>query len=305
MFTLTTFNKRFRKLTFSDIEWIQDLIKADGNTGCQYSFACMYLWQDIFETVYCQHKNCLIRKSEESKTHITYHYPIGDKKDRKEAARSLIKKAFLAHKTIHFYGLSDETLAELKEISQEGNMNYELVRDNQNYILLSDNIINLEGSKYSKHKRYLARFKENTNWSWESITQDNVADCIKFNENWYSYQEKSITKEQELTVTDKALKLMSELKLSGCVLKLDGEIIAFEIGEPITQNMFASHFQKARRDIVGSYQMIYHVFAEAFCTNYTYLNIEEDMGEPGLRNAKLSWKPEFLTNYYIAQLSSK
>jgi hypothetical protein len=253
--------------------------------------------------VYGEYNHCLIRKSDETNELITYHYPIGPGKFRKEAARFLIKAAAKKHKSVHFYGLSDETLLELKQIQDEKNIHYELIRDNQNYILLSEKIINIENSNYTKHKRYLERFKENTNWSWELINSDNISECIKFNQDWYAYQEQTITKEQELFVTDKALKLISELKLSGCILRLDGELIGFEVGEPINDTMFASHFQKARRDIVGSYQMMYHLFTKAFCSDYKYLNIEEDMGEMGLRNAKLSWKPEFLTNYYVATIT--
>lgn len=302
MFTLSC-KLRFRKLKLTDINWVQALIRADGGMGCQYSFASMFLWQDIYKTAYCEYKNSLIRKSDETDSYISYHYPIGEKNDRIAAAAFIIKNAFRARKSVHFYGLYDETLKELQELYNGSTVSFELVRDNQNYIILSENIIKLEGSKYSKHRRYLARFEEYTNWNWEIITRNNAASCISFNRQWYLSQEKSVAKEQELIVTNKALTLMDELKLQGCLLKLDGEIIGFEIGEPITQNMFASHFQKARREIVGAYQMLYNLFAKAFCNQYTYLNIEEDMGEPGLRNAKLSWKPEYLSNYYTAILS--
>ena len=48
--------------------------------------------------------------------------------------------------------------------------------------------------------------------------------------------------------------------------------------------------------------MINQQFVEHECMDYTYVNREDDVGEPGLRKAKLSYHPEFLVEKGFARL---
>ena len=80
----------------------------------------------------------------------------------------------------------------------------------------------------------------------------------------------------------------------GGVLKVDGAIAAFTIGEPICEDTFVVHIEKAFADIDGAYTMINQQFAEHECAGYRYINREEDTGAEGLRKAKRSYKPVFM-----------
>jgi hypothetical protein len=54
------------------------------------------------------------------------------------------------------------------------------------------------------------------------------------------------------------------------------------------------HIEKARRDYDGAFTMINKLFAATIPEQYTYVNREEDLGIEGLRQAKLSYKPEII-----------
>ena len=47
-------------------------------------------------------------------------------------------------------------------------------------------------------------------------------------------------------------------------------------------------------DMHPEYLMINQQFVEHECSEYTYINREEDTGAEGLRKAKLSYRPVFL-----------
>ena len=91
-----------------------------------------------------------------------------------------------------------------------------------------------------------------------------------------------------------ALRLFEELDLKGGILRIDGKIVAFTIGEPICPDTFVVHIEKAYADVPGAYTMINQQFVEHECMNYKYVNREEDTGAEGLRKAKLSYRPAFL-----------
>ena len=95
-------------------------------------------------------------------------------------------------------------------------------------------------------------------------------------------------------MTINALRLFEELDLKGGILRIDGKIVAFTIGEPICPDTFVVHIEKAYADVPGAYTMINQQFVEHECMDYKYVNREDDAGSEGLRKAKLSYKPVFM-----------
>ena len=101
-------------------------------------------------------------------------------------------------------------------------------------------------------------------------------------------------KNSEICVTMNSLRLLEELELIGGILRVEGEVVAFTIGEPISDDTFVVHIEKAYAEIQGAYPMINQQFVEHECLKYKYVNREEDTGAEGLRKAKLSYQPVFL-----------
>ena len=69
---------------------------------------------------------------------------------------------------------------------------------------------------------------------------------------------------------------------------------SFHFRSPISYNTFGVHYEKADINIDGIYSAINQEFASHLPEQYIYLNREEDLGIPGLRQAKLSYHPVLL-----------
>ena len=108
-----------------------------------------------------------------------------------------------------------------------------------------------------------------------------------------------------MCVTLNSLRLFEELELKGGLLRVNGEIVAFTMGEPISEDTFVVHIEKAFADVQGAYPMINQQFVEHECMNYKYVNREEDTGAEGLRKAKLSYRPVFLVEKGVVTKKSE
>ena len=97
---------------------------------------------------------------------------------------------------------------------------------------------------------------------------------------------------------EKALRNMDALGLKGGLIRIDGVVKAFTVGEKKLPTMSQIHIEKADRDIDGLYQIINQQFAQRNCADTKYINREEDMGEEGMRKAKLSYYPDKMIEKY-------
>ena len=135
------------------------------------------------------------------------------------------------------------------------------------------------------------------------MREDNLEECFQMALKWRNENgcDEDHDKNAEMCVTLNSLRLFKELELTGGILRIDGEIVAFTMGEPISEDTFVVHIEKAFADIQGAYPMINQQFVEHECAAYKYINREEDTGAEGLRKAKLSYRPAFLVEKGIVK----
>jgi hypothetical protein len=67
--------------------------------------------------------------------------------------------------------------------------------------------------------------------------------------------------------------------------------------------MFAVHFEKALEEYKGVYQYINQRFALSLPEDLVYINREQDLGDPGLRQAKMTYRPCSFVKKYTARIA--
>lgn len=173
-------------------------------------------------------------------------------------------------------------------------------RNDYDYIYAREKLATLAGKKLHGKRNHIARFKDSGDWSYEPMTAENIEECRTMTYTWIHMREEKWNEEmnQEISVLHEAFDHMQELGLVGGVLRRDGQIVAFSIGERLNSETFVVHFEKAYPDLQGAYPMINQQFVLHECEGYAYVNREEDTGDPGLRKAKLSYYPDILLPKY-------
>jgi len=89
-----------------------------------------------------------------------------------------------------------------------------------------------------------------------------------------------------------ALTHAAEFGLQGRITYVADKPAAYALGEPVAAGtMFVVHYEKTIPDIKGLYQYINMDFARTLPAQVTLINREQDLGDPGLRQAKLTYRP--------------
>ena len=181
-------------------------------------------------------------------------------------------------------------------------------RDQHEYVYAVKDMTALKGRQYAQKRNRVRAFLDGYEWDYYPLTKNDFGDVIDFQERWRVHREDTMTHEEaeSLDNEDKAIRnaldKWDEFKFSGGILKVDGKIIAYTIAQELDPENIDVMFEKAFGEYAGSYQAINYMFLKNQGANYEWANREEDMGEPGLREAKLSYNPALMLRKYIMEI---
>ena len=194
-------------------------------------------------------------------------------------------------------GITPENRALLEATHPDGFF-YIPERDYFDYIYLREDLATLKGKKYQPKRNHINNFKKRYTYEYLPITPEIVPQCLELERQWFKANNESAEEEEELSDERRsltyALHHAEELDLTGGAIRVEGKIIAFSFGAPINHDTFGVHVEKADVSYEGAYTVINQEFAAHLPEQYTYVNREEDLGIPGLRQAKLSYQPAIL-----------
>jgi len=171
-------------------------------------------------------------------------------------------------------------------------------RNNDEYIYLSEKLIKLSGKKLQSKRNHINRFKaDNPDWVYFPLTtKAELDECAAMLDEWEDVNSMKIDFSQryDYIATKILLENFEYLQLRGGAIRVNGKIVAFTIGEPLTADSFVVHVEKAFGEMNGAYTMINQQFIEHEASEFMYINREEDMGKENLRKAKMSYYPDIL-----------
>lgn len=286
----------FKRAELEDKETISHYFNHHTSRSCERTFANVYLWSRQYPVTWAVVEGALVFKSQDEE-HLSFAYPAGEPESVKRALDTLMKYAKERNFPFSMYNVTPDNFAQLESF-YPGRFQIEYMRDDADYVYESEKLASLSGKKLHAKRNHINKFKKlyEDRWSYERMSKDNLEDCFQMQFRWRTenHCDDDPEKRSELCVAQNALRLFEELELTGGVLRIDGEVIAFTIGEPICADTFVVHFEKAFAEVEGAYTMINQQFVQHECMDYQYINREEDTGAEGLRKAKLSYRPVFM-----------
>ena len=196
-------------------------------------------------------------------------------------------------------GLSENQAKKLAE------MGYSITedRDSFDYLYLRRELAELTGRKFHKKKNLVNTFIQNHRYVGRPLLAEYTEEALDILETWRTQRQEP----GDYDAAKEALEQMEYLQLCGGIYYVNDEPIAYSLGEELAcGESFVIHFEKAIK--AGQYRGIYQFVNQAFTAilpdKYVTVNREQDLGEPGLRQAKESYRPVGFVKKYSARADS-
>ncbi len=171
-------------------------------------------------------------------------------------------------------------------------------RDNSDYLYLASELADLPGKRFHKKRNHVNAFRNSYSSTERPLDRDSVHDALQVLDSWRAERDT----DGDYRPSREALELYRELGLSGLVVYVDGTPVAYAVGEPLPNgDSYVVHCEKAAGGYRGAYQHVNSALAATLVGRYTYINREQDLGDPGLRQAKLTYRPVgFVEKFRVA-----
>jgi hypothetical protein len=175
-------------------------------------------------------------------------------------------------------------------------------RANSDYVYLVKDLAELAGRNYAAKRNQIKHCLRDFACVFEKINATNLAECRNLLDLWCDLRhcELDHNLSGEWQALQETMSNFLDFGLLGGLVRVDGAVAAFAIGERLNQDTAVCHFEKALPAIPGLGQLINQWFAAHCLGDFIYVNREQDLGLPGLRQAKESYHPTHLVEKFTA-----
>lgn len=258
-----------------------------------YTFPCLWAWEPVYHyRVTVANPNALLIAYElPHEPGWRLLQPVGEISS--DEITVILDHARHLPSTLRIDGVTEQFLKKYPKFAAEFNVSE--YRAGDNYVYQAKDLAELAGRKYAKKRNLIAQAR--ALYSWECLPLDSaeVSKCFSICEEIGSEKLKSeleTTVGEEVVAMKRALADFDKIGFKGAVINIDGHISGFSIFERLDHQTAVIHFEKAKREYKGLYQVINQEVARMITAQgFSFINREEDLGDPGLRQAKESYHP--------------
>jgi hypothetical protein len=196
-----------------------------------------------------------------------------------------------------------EILLQVWEENIQDRIRREDERGQWDYIYNIKELTELKGNRFHKKKNLVNQFKRKYVYEYVSFEASMIDMALAMQEDWCTWRD--CESSEALSAENRAISKILENwyamhGLTGGALLVDQAMVAYTIAEQLSQDTIVIHFEKGNPDYKGAYQAINQMFLEHTDKPFDLVNREQDLGDKGLRKAKLSYHPiDFVKKYRI------
>ncbi len=182
--------------------------------------------------------------------------------------------------------------------------------DNHDYVISATEMAKLTGRKWKSIRKEVNHFiEQNPGYRFIEVDVSDQKIRRQFENLFETWEDQNNKTEEETSTEFEALKrsfdLFGEPDHFAFGLFLDDKLIGYSTNQTAHNGFYLGHFGKADANFAGAYKIMEHECAKFFLEKgCKFMNYEQDLGIPGLRQAKRGWNPVGYLKKYIIRTKS-
>ena len=246
----------------------------------EYTFSNLYLFRNRYEYRLSVSPNgaLIISGARDGKRFFMTPRSVPEK----EVALSLFE-------THHYWkGIPDSLLAAHKDELTQWGVALTEDRDNFDYLYLRTDLADLPGKKFHKKRNLVSAFLNAYTYEIRPLAPENIQHALRVLERWRHDK----AEDGDYNAARESLEQFASLDMRGALYYVNSRPAGWCLGESLAQGrIFAVHFEKGIDEYKGIYQFMNQTFAASLPEHITHINREQDLGDEGLRQAKMTYRP--------------
>lgn len=295
----------FRELLLEDKEAVDQVLAPLGRNDSALGFANLFSLTEKYGTEICLEEGVLhVRQNDRLPGAVAYYPPLGADDVAAAVAQTMAAAAASGERAV-LVGITPEEKG-LIEAALPGAFAFSSDRAFADYLYRTATIAAYEGPSLAKKRRETNKFYQlyGGDVSLEPIDAARLDELAAFQRTWFEGSRRRGTEEHPLELEHRKILLdlehFAELDLEGIALRIGNTVQGYAYGSLLPGGAFDVMVLKGNLDYRYIWRALLRELARTVLDRAPLLNLEEDLGLPGLRENKLSYQPCALLEKYQA-----
>ena len=284
----------FEPLTLEHRELVDGYVHRFPPQISEHTFANLFVWGDKRPISVARWQGALLIAAEKDGERSLLGPPLGD----------FNLDGLLAQMTEAGIGGFARIPASMARAVEAVGLNTVEDPDNADYVYLRRDLAELKGRAYHRQKNLVNKCLGAFDCQWLEITPALLDEVADLQGRWCAA--KDCQEDPAICAENSAIRLAlqhyEQLDMVGGAIRIGGRLEAYTLGGRLAPDTAVIHFEKAMGGFPGLYQVVNQWFCERALAGFEFVNREQDMGIPGLRKAKMSYRPHHMVTKYAAAL---
>jgi hypothetical protein len=290
-----------KPITIDDRPFLNNALWKFQPVTSELTFTNLFMWRNSYQFKWTVLDNIILFFAGNDSNFFAMQ-PVGPRPFKKTIL-TILHWLRDEHKQItpHFDRVDKETVGEFADVSA---INSESLISHFDYLYDANSLITLAGRSLHSKRNHLTRFTKEYNYSYRELTPDLIPQCLLLANQWCElyHCRNDLGLCAEWKAISEVLNNFNILNVKGGVITINDVVEAFTLGELLNHSTAVIHIEKANTDIHGIYTAINQLFCKNTWQESEFVNREQDLGDQGLRLAKLSYHPKTMVEKFRIRL---
>ena len=267
-----------RPVQLEDRSAVEAIRARAGHQISAHAFTSLFLWQKVMGLSICLREDAFFVRFEQ-RGENAWFYPCGSEEEQVRFLRWGLKTPDFS---LHYMRQED---VEFVQEHFPGKFRFEEARGDSEYICDRQAQVEMPGGAYRNLRAKVRKARERHNWQIQRISTENLEAAKKVVHDWEKLREKTGDGDAALIGLEK----FEELGLQGIMKGTEAGPQAIAYGAVIAPDVFDFHVEKTLMPSIVNY--VKWELYQRLPDQIRWINLEEDLNLPGLKNNKLQAVP--------------